>query len=310
VSPDLDRMNASLPLVQLEDRVPRKARRWNETADAWFDAKRKRRKYEGKGGRDALHLVKRIGEQLGVPPSRVTEDDLWRIVPMFGPAPKSKRYGYAVLGSFLSWRGNWIVQSSGIRREFPNRTTFTPVATAESWERGMNRAVGIQRVVLALVWPRRPCEVVRALLADVHLERGTMDVRQKGGHGDVTDWDVPLSGTVQRELRWYLPLRAQWAERATADSGHLLVHWYGDRLVGVSTAFVRRRVSEVIERGFPPYSFRRGGLTTLRDRGADWDDIKAVALHKSIGTTEIYVKSLQQQRRLPAVTRLLDPQEA
>jgi integrase len=300
-------MNTSLALAQLEVVVPPRARRWNETADAWFDAKRKRRKYEGKSGRDALHLVKRIGTLLDKSPARVTEEDLWALAPSLGPAPKSKRYGYAILGSFLSWTGNWVVQSSGIRREFPNRTTWTPVAAADSWERGMNRAVGIQRVVLALVWPRRPCEVVRARLADVHPERGTMDVRQKGGHGDVTDWDVPLSGTVQRELQWYLPLRAQWAERATGDSGHLLVRFDGDQLVGVSTAFVRRRVAEAVEGRLPPYSFRRGGLTTLRDRGAEWDDIKAVALHKSIGTTEIYVKSLQQQRRLPAVTRLLDP---
>jgi len=285
----------------------RAARRWNCKSRSWLKAKRERRKYEGKSGADALRLLERIGERLNMSPSAVTETDLWEIAPMFGPAPKSKRYGFAILGSFLSSEGNWVVQSSRIRAEFPNRSSRTPVASSDEWERGMDRAVGIQRVVLALVWPRRPCEVARALCSDVHLERREMEVRQKGGHGEVTDWGVPLTGTVERELRWYLPLRAQWAQRAASDTGHLIARWDGDRLVGVSTAYLRRRVSEATRGSQPPYAFRRGGLTTLRDRGAEWDDVRDIALHRSIGTTELYVKSLQQRRRLPTVALLLDP---
>lgn len=290
--------------------MPTQARRWEELVDRWSLEKRAKRHYEGRSGDEAVRFLGKVPHWIRAPPERVSEADLWTIVGHLGPAPKTKRTYLAILGSFLSWCGNWVVQTSRIRDRFPNRPSRTPVATAVEWEAVMDHAVGVERVVVAYLWPRRPVELCRALARDVHLDRGTMDIRQKGGHGEVTDFDLPLSGTLARELTWYLPLRAKWSEESESDSGHLVCRKEGTRLVGVSKAYIDRQLSSACRRvgvTLPAYSFRRGGLTTLRERGAEWEDVRDLAGHRSLGTTEGYVRSLLQRRRLPATARLLDP---
>lgn len=292
--------------------MPSAARRWIEQANKWLDAKRQLRLYLGKPGNDALTFLERVGPWIAKAPPKVSEPDLWAVLERLGGRANSRRWAAAILASFLSWCGNWVVQQSGIRRRLGRRDTGGPVATPEDWERSLDTAVGEERVVLALLWPRRTVEVVRARVRDVHLDRPapSMDVRQKGGRGEVTDPDVPLSPTQVRELAWYLSLRQRWSQDATVDSGHLVCRWDGSDLVGVSRAFVARRVRAATERAgrrLPPHAFRRGALTYLRDRGVEWDDVRDTALHRSMGTTEIYVKSLSQKRRLPEIARLMDP---
>jgi hypothetical protein len=44
----------------------------------------------------------------------------------------------------------------------------------------------------------------------------------------------------------------------------------------------------------------------LRERGAEWEDIRDALCHRSISTTEQYVSPLLAQKRAPRVMALLD----
>jgi hypothetical protein len=208
-----------------ETTVPATARRWVEESRAWVAEKQRQGKYQGRNGYEAIRFLSKCGEWVSVPPERVTEQELWAIIGRVGgTAPKTRRFYLALLGSFLSARGNWVVQMSGIRRRFPNRPMNTPVLAGEERDAILNAAQGPERLVLALLAnARRPIEVRRALVSDVDLSAvpPTMKIRTKGGGGQVTAVRV-LNQTALRELVWWLPLRATWAERASEDSGHLV----------------------------------------------------------------------------------------
>lgn len=295
--------------------VPSPARRWIEESRVWVQDKQSKGRWMGRNGGDALRFLRLCGELLDVPPNQVREPHLWELVGHMGTAPKTRRTYLALLGSFLSSRGNWVVQESGIRREFPNRTSRTPVITGEDRDRILNAAVGTERVALSfLALGRRPIEIIRLRVTDVHLDRSSpsYDVRQKGGHGEVTDRDVPLAWAA-RELLWWLPLRTRWSQDSTEDSGHLVCRQDGARLLGVSKQYLDRMLHAVEARAgvakWPAYSFRRGALTMLRERGADWDDVSGAALHSSPETTRIYVDPMVRRRRLEGALRLIEPRQ-
>jgi integrase len=303
----------SRPIPSEETTVPATARRWVEESRVWVAEKQRQGKYQGRNSYEALRFLRKCGEWVLVPPERVTESDLWTVIShVGGSAPKTRRFYLALLGSFLSARGNWVVQTSGIRRRFPNRPMNTPVLAGEERDAILNAAQGPERVVLALLAnARRPIEVRRALVSDVDLSAvpPTMKIRTKGGGGQVTAVRV-LNQTALRELTWWLPLRATWAGRASEDSGHLVCRWEGESLVGVSTTYLSRLLASVENRAgvprHPLYSFRRGAATMLRERGAEWEDIRDALCHRSISTTEQYVSPLLSQKHAPAVMALLD----
>jgi integrase len=288
-------------------------RRWVEESRKWVAEKQRQGKYQGRNGYEVIRFLSKCGEWVPVPPERVTEQDLWAIIGhVGGSAPKTRRFYLAILGSFLSSLGDWVVQTSGIRSRFPNRPMNTPVLSGEERDAILNAAQGPERLVLALLAnARRPIEVRRALVSDVDLSTvpPTMKIRTKGGGGQVTAVRV-LNQTALRELTWWLPLRATWAERASEDSGHLLCRWDGEKLVGVSITYLSRLKASAESRAGVPhhqlYSFRRGAATMLRERGAQWEDIRDALCHRSISTTEQYVSPLLAQKHAPAVMALLD----
>ncbi len=293
--------------------MPETARRWVEESRAWVAEKQRQGRYQGRNGYEAIRFLSKCGRWVSGTPERVTEQDLWTIVGhVGGSAPKTRRFYLSLLGSFLSSRGNWVVQRSEIRRRFPNRPMNAPVLAGEERDAILNAAQGPERLVLALLTNgRRPVEVRRALVADVDpsVVPPTMRIRTKGGGGQVTAVR-PLNQTAIRELTWWLPLRAKWAEQASQDSGHLVCRWDGTKLVGVSPAYLSRLLASAENRAGVPhhslYSFRRGAATMLRERGAEWEDIRDALCHRSISTTEQYVSPLLAQKHAPAVMALLD----
>lgn len=314
---------------------------WTE-AGRWREFKRSRRKYEGASGREAVRfLTKDVPLWISHEPKDVDETDLWSVVR--GLRARAAERGHTFrdnsirayldsLASFLKWKGNYIVQSSEIKAAFPKRATDTPVASAAEWEHIQERAIGEERIVTAFLWPNRRVEIRNARCDDFHPDRdpATWDARCKGGHGEVTDPDSPMTGTQVAELKWYLPWRGNRASQlggVVSDSGHLIVRKAGTaktgyRLEGVSDNYLNRLLRSAVERAYPDparrprlpgHSFRRGALTTLYERmgtqpgGVRWGDLKEIAHHNQESTTEGYVKSLELRRRLPTTIRLLDP---
>lgn len=293
--------------------MPETARRWVEESRAWVAEKQRQGKYQGRNGYEALRFLSKCGEWVAVRPESVGESELWSVLGhVGGSAPKTRRFCLALLGSFLSSLGNWVVQMSGIRRRFPNRPMNTPVLAGDDRDAILNAAQGPERIVLALLAnARRPVEIRRALVSDLDLSAvpPVMSIRTKGGGGQVTAVRV-LNQTALRELEWWLPLRSSWAGQADGDSGHLVCRWDGTRLIGVSPAYLARLLAKVEDRAgtrrHPLYSFRRGAATILRERGAEWEDIRDALCHRSISTTEQYVSPLLAQKHAPAIMALLD----
>jgi len=296
--------------------LPDTGERWVEEGYEWLEEKRSKGKYLGRHGDDATRFFRRCGEWVSVTPLKVREDDLWEILGHVRGrgASKTKLTYLRLLGSFLSWRGNWIVQESGITAHFPNRALNTPVITVEDRDRVLNAAQGLERIVTALYGVgRRRVEVIRARVEDFHLDRdpASYDVRQKGGRDSVTDAGMELTPSLLSELAWWLPLRAEWSSRATSDSGHLVCRWDGDRLVGVSYQYADRLLHSAEDRAgvrrWPGHSFRRGTATLLRERGADWEDVSGALLHSSPETTRQYVAPLVRRHRVAEALRLIEP---
>ena len=154
-------------------------------------------------------------------------------------------------------------------------------------------------------------EIVRARVSDVRLESGEYDIRAKGGAGEVTHRDLPVSEFLRRELDWWLPLRLQWAARAETDTGHLLCRWDGARLVGVSYQYVDRLLDSAEDRAgarrWPAHSFRRGAATLAYERGAHWDDVSELLCDSSPEVTRAYIAPFVRRRRHSATLRLLEP---
>ncbi len=298
------------------------AGRWVEDSREWLKQKQSKRKYLGRNGKDALRFLKGCGTWIGKPPLRVAEPDLWTVVRRVGRADKTRLYYVRLLGNFLAWRGNRIVQDTGIAATFPNRSVNTPVCPVPDRDRILNAAQGLERVLLSFYSVgRRRVELQRFRVSDLHLDRGTYDLRQKGGHDEVTDPDLPLTESNLRELAWWLPMRAEWSARSESDTGHLVCRWDRDRLVGVSYQYLDRLLHAAEDReataaraaGLPPirrwpaHSFRRGAATALAERNADWEDVSQALGHRSWEVTRMYVEPFVRRRRLAAALRLIEP---
>ena len=306
------------PLSEETD-LPSTGERWVEKSREWLKEKQAREKYQGRNGSDALRFLRRCGEWVSATPLKVGEDELGEILGHVRGrgAPKTKLTYLRLLGSFLSWCGNRVVQESGIASRFPNRALNTPIIPVEDRDRVLNAAVGLERIVTALyAVGRRRVEVIRARVVDFHLDRApaSYDVRQKGGHDLVTDAGMELTPSLLAELAWWLPMRAEWSSHATSDSGHLVCRWDRDRLVGVSYQYADRLLHSAEDRAgvrrWPGHSFRRGTATLLRARGADMEDVSGVLLHSSSEITRPYVDRLVRQHRVAEALRLIEPTRA
>lgn len=292
--------------------VPSTNVRWLEEGREWLREKQARGKWLGRNGYEALRFLGRCGEWIRHTPLKTSESDLWEVARRVGPADRTKGFYLGLLGVFLSWRGNWVVRSSGILREFPRRAVNTPVVPAEDRDRVLSAAQGPERVVIALLSDgRRRVEVVRARVSDFHPERNVYDFRAKGGHGEITHRDQPASSSLLKELAWWLPLREEWSRRAKADTGHLLCRREGARLVGVSYQYVDRLLDSAEDRArtrrWPAHSFRRGAATLARERGADWEDVSGILGDSSPEVTRGYVEPFVRRRRVAAALRLIEP---
>lgn len=296
-----------------EDRLPRgDAGRWVEDSREWLRVNQSRGKYRGRNGTDALRFLRSCGRWVGKTPLRVTEDDLWVVVAHVGKADKTRLTYLRLLGRFLAWRGNWVVQQSGVCANFPNRAVNTPVCPVQDRDRVLDAAQGLERVLVSFYSVgRRRVELQRLRVEDLHVDRGTYDIRQKGGRDEVTDRDLPLSDSNYRELGWWLPMRAAWSARASSDTGHVVCRWDRDRLVGVSYQFLDRLLHAAEDRAktrrWPAHSFRRGAATLLAEREADWEDISQALGHRSRDVTRAYVEPLVRRRRLASALRLIEP---
>ena len=294
--------------------APDRGRRWIELGREWLTEKQRQGKYAGRNGYEAERVLRRTSEIAPHGPERTTEQDLIELLSRLSPgaAPKTARAYLGIWGSFLSSRGNWVVQESRIRERYPNRATRTPIVPPEDRDRVLNAAVGQERVVTAmLAVGRRRVEIIRSMVGDYHLDHipPEYDVREKGGHGSVSA-TFPAPARLRAELAWYLPYRAAWASRCSRDSGHLLCREDHGRLVGVSAAYADRLLHSAERRAgtapWPCHAFRRGVATTLRARGADWEDVSAALGHRSPETTRLYVEPLVRRSRMASALELLE----
>ena len=167
-------------------------------------------------------------------PGKVREADLWTVLKRVGPAPKTKRTTLSDPRCLSLNSGELDDQESGIKATFPNRALNTPVVTAKTgnWSSPPHRDGAIGYV--APRCRRRRVEIERAMVKGFHLDREPPRTTFGKGRGGSSDRrDLPVVPSLAAELRWYLPLRAGWAERAESDSGTLVCRWDGEKLVGV-----------------------------------------------------------------------------
>ncbi len=304
----------ALPPAEGVIAAPENGRRWIELGREWLKEKQRQGKYGGRNGYEVERVLRRTAEIAPHGPERTTEQDLTELLQRLSPgaAPKTARAYLGIWGSFLSSRGNWVVQESRMRERFPNRATHTPVVPPEDRDRILNAAVGQERIVTALLaLGRRRIEIIRSLVSDYHLDRvpPEYDVREKGSHGSVSA-TFPAPARLRAELAWYLPYRETLAARSVHDSGHLLCREDRGRLVGVSAAYADRLLHSAERRAgvalWPAHAFRRGVATTLRARGADWEDVSAALGHRSPETTRLYVEPLVRRSRMASALELLE----
>jgi len=290
-------------------------KRWRKDARKWLEAKQARRKWLERPGHDALVYLLRCAAYVTRYPKEIEEPDLWVLVEKtMGPSGPAKHYCLSVLSSFLTWCGNPVVAACGIRTRFSRKPGTRPVVPSSEMARIQRLAEpGQERATTALERVgRRRVEIARARWpVDFHLEVDppTMDVRGKGGLGNVTGEPVALPEFVLRALREYIPLRQAMADGATFDSGHLICRKDGTKLVGVSCQYIDRLRRLACSRAgcyWPGHAFRRGAATALAERGAQFEDISAALQQSSPEVTRGYVQGLVRQRRVARALALLE----
>lgn len=290
------------------------SKRWRKEAREWLSEKRARKKWLGRPGGDALTYLLRCAAHVARYAKEIEEPDLWVLVEKtMGPSGSAKHYCLSVLSSFLTWCGNPVIVSSGIRARFSRKPGTRPVVPSPEMARIQRLAErGEKRLTIALLRAgRRRVEIARARWPeDFHVEATppTMDIRGKGGLGNVTGEPVPLPEFVLRPLREYLPLRRAKADGATFDSGHLICRKDGSLLVGVSCQHIDRLRKAALAKAacyWPGHAFRRGAATALAERGAQFEDISAALQQSSPEVTRGYVQGLVRQRRVAAALTLL-----
>jgi site-specific recombinase XerD len=198
------------------------------------------------------------------------------------------------------------MKTSGIMQRFAKVATDQARLTRAERDAMFQKSVGQERVVLALLSRGlRRIEILRMLVGDITPDQ--IAIRGKGYYGG-TSRHASLNDTVRRELEWYLPLRAQWAETVTEDTGHLLCWRNGSRLQGYSSQSVDRLIRSSgsrIGKHVTCHMLRRTAADLLRERGATVWEIQWMLGHRSVATTEIYLERLDVAGKLAHAASLL-----
>lgn len=133
-------------------------------------------------------------------------------------------------------------------------------------------------------------EVARLLIGDIDLGKRIVAVRGKGGRGDITRRE-PISDETYQALRAYLaetrqhagPLFRSRRDVAKPVAGATL----GD---DVTQAMRRAGVKQYAFDGRSPHALRHTGAQDLADAGVDMRVVQKALGHKTIRSTELYVR--------------------
>lgn len=133
-------------------------------------------------------------------------------------------------------------------------------------------------------------EVARLLIGDIDLGKRTIAVRGKGGRGEITRRE-PISEETYHALRAYLaetrchagPLFRSKRDVSKPVSGPQL----GE---DVTKAMARAGVKQYAFDGRSPHALRHTGAQDLADAGVEMRVVQKALGHKSIRSTELYVR--------------------
>lgn len=250
--------------------------------------------------RNDLKAIAKAATSLGLSGdiSLWTEPDIIALKAQWGGlAPCTLQARVGVLGAFLAFHGNDVVQVARRRRRLPlppARHGPVRVVDEPTRRRLYAAATPVQRMALVLGFGLglRLGELAAVRLDDIR--DGVLVVRKgKGGKART----VPVGPDVGRELRAFEEgHRAGFVARAKGkggvDPGTLLVHFskgaarpYSPRTLGHSLCALGRRLGV----RFSPHDMRRTFATELADRGAGLEVVGELLGHENLETTRRYV---------------------
>ena len=146
----------------------------------------------------------------------------------------------------------------------------------------------------------RTVELTRLNIEDVSIRRRTRVLNVWGKGRDTRDDYVPLSQKAYEPLMEYLATRPD----AAPDEPLFICEGYGARGRRMSTRRVQAICKEALraigldDHAFSAHSFRHTCAVTLIQSGVSAYDVQKFLRHRSIDTTEIYLKSIEEDLRL------------
>jgi len=252
-----------------------------------------------RGARDDLRAVARAAADLGLPEDvrAWAESDILALRDRFaGLAPCGVQRRMGVLGAFLAFHGNDVVQVARRQRRLPlPPARHGPVHVIDETNRRRLYAAArpVQRMALVLGFGLglRLGELAAVRVDDIR-DVGLVVRKGKGGKART----VPVGPDVEREVRAFVEgHRARVVARLSSerDPGTLLVHLvkgavrpYSPLSLGVSLRALGRRLGV----RFSPHDMRRTFATELAERGAGLEAVREVLGHEDIETTRRYVR--------------------
>lgn len=246
--------------------------------------------------RSAAYRITRFAETTGDPtPDQLTAEaiDTWWSSTA-GLAPGTRRGHYSTVRCFLGWlrvrellAGDPLAGIVPPREPRRNPATLTPDETAALWT-----AVGPDlrmRAVLALMWGLglRCIDVANLEVADIDWHRGLVTIHGKGGHVDV----LPLPSMTAEHVTVYLRARPAAAGPLIRDA-----RWHRHP---VTAARLSELLADLAQRagvkrgrwdGRGAHALRRTFGTELLEGGAHIRQVQALLRHRSLATTESYLR--------------------
>jgi integrase len=251
-----------------------------------------------RGARDDLRAIARAATDLGLPGDvrAWAEPDILALRDRFaGLAPCGVQRRVGVLGAFLAFHGNDVVQVARRQRRLPlPPARHGPVHVIDEATRRRLYAAArpVQRMALVLGFGLglRLGELAAVRVDDIR-DGGLVVRKGKGGKART----VPVGPDVEREVRAFVEgHRARVVARLSSegDPGTLLVHLvkgavrpYSPLSLGASLRGLGRRLGV----RFSPHDMRRTFATELAERGAGLEAVREVLGHEDIETTRRYV---------------------
>lgn len=250
--------------------------------------------------REVVRFIDFVRQELGrQTPAEVTVGDVRAFVAhLYGRrlAPSSIQRGLAALRTYFRFLNAEGVVSGNPAVTVPNPRTdrklpeVMPAADlARLFEALPRTEAGLRdRAILEVLYGSglRVSELVGLNLGDVRLSERLVRVLGKGRKERV----VPFGRKAEEAVRSYLPVRAAWRRRGSADDDPLFVNQRGGRLTDRS---VRRIVAAAVRHvaslhHLHPHALRHAFATHLLEAGMDLRAIQELLGHASLGTTQIY----------------------